>query len=199
MLFGLEQVVGSVCEIAALSSDHPDVPEDLAPPGPGVVAGDCEQLLALRERFVVATRSYVELDLVHGEIQLASPIPVLLERSRRFIVRDLGVTELTQLHVRQRDIVQYLRFVISHSERLVAEVAQAKCLERGAEVAANHRHRAEILIDHRDERGVASQLRLSPRRGVDCCCLVQISADLIDNPDNIEGLGDRGRRPDDGR
>ena len=76
-------------------------------------------------------------------------------------------------------------------------MTQAKRLEGAAYVTANHGDGTEILIDHRDERAVASELRLVARRRVHRRRLVQVAPDLINYPDDIEGLGDCRRRADD--
>ena len=49
--------------------------------------------------------------------------------------------------------------MIAHPQSLIPEVTQTKRLEGGAEVTANDRHGAEVLIDHRDEGGITGKLR----------------------------------------
>src|ERR1700686_4939787 len=197
MLFRLEQIVGRLREIAAFPGDDAEVPENLAPPGGGGVRGNRQQLVALCQRFVVATPGDVELHFVHGEIELARVIAVLLESASSLVVGGLGVRQLTQLHVGQCDVVQHLCFVIAHTQRLVSEMTQAKGLEGAANVPANHRDGAKVLIYHGDQGSIPGELGLVARGGVDRGGLVQVARDLIDNPNDVEGLGDRRRRADD--
>ena len=87
--------------------------------------------------------------------------------------------------------------MIAHAESLVSEVAQSKCLECAAKIAADHCHRAQILIDHGDESAVAGELRLAARRRIDRGSLIKLTPHLIDDADDVERLGDRRRRSDD--
>ncbi len=185
MLFRLEQIVGGLRKITTLPGYDAEVPKHLTSPRSCLGGRNRQQFVALYQRFVVTAPNDVELHFVDGEIELARVIAIFLERTSGLVVRHFCVGQLTKLHISQSDVVKHLRFVIAHSQRLIPQMTQAKSFEGPAYVTANHGDGAEILIDHRHERPVASELRLLARRRVDRRRLVQIARDLVDYPDDV--------------
>src|SRR5437868_1696466 len=178
-------------EIAALPSDDTDVSEDFSAPRRCIVGRNRQQPFALGKCFIEATSRDVELNLVDGEIELTGSISVFFERLRGKVVGALGVAELTKLHVGERDVVENLGLVVAHAQRLVAEVAESKSFESGAQISSNHGDGAEVLVDHRDEGTVARELRLGASGLVNRGGLIQVAADLVDDTDYVERLCDR--------
>src|SRR2546423_8330871 len=197
MLLGFPQILRSISEVSTLAGNHAHVPKDFAAPRRRIVAVNGEEFLALRESFVEPPGSYIELNFVDGEIELTGAIAFFFERLGRQVVRGLGVIELAELHIGERDVVEYLGFVVPHSEGLITEMTQAKRLERGTEITADNCDGAQVLIDHGDESTIAGQLRLRAGCLIDRGSLIEIPADLIDDTDDVERLCNRWRGAND--
>ena len=121
-------------------------------------------------------------------------VAFFLEAARCFVVRRLGVGELAELLVRERDVVEHLCFVIAESERLVAKLAQTKGFESCAQITANQFDGAEVLIDHRYQSAVSGQFSLGTRCLVHSRGLIEIAGDLVHDSNDVESLRNRGWR-----
>ena len=78
-------------QVASFARDHADVPKDLGPPRRPSVGRNGQQLLALDHRLVIPPPRDIELNLVDGEIELASVIAFLLEGDGSLVVGGFSV------------------------------------------------------------------------------------------------------------
>src|SRR5256885_15666783 len=109
VVFGLMEAVSGLRVIATLPRYDTDMAINLAAPRRLLVSGNCQQLIALHQCLVEPTPCDVQLHLVDCEVELAGAVTLLLERARRLVVSLFRVTQLSELHVCEGDVIEDLR------------------------------------------------------------------------------------------
>ncbi len=193
----LVQIFRGFHELRALARDHTDVSKDFATPRRHFFGPHREELPALRQCFVIALAGDVELDPVHREIEQPGPVSVLFKSTGRFRVRRLCIAKLAKLHVGEADVVENLRLMIAHSQRLVPEMAKPERFEGAAQIAAYYRDRSKVLIEHCDQSSIAGALCLVAGGLIDLRSLIEIATGLVDDPHHVQSLRDGRRRAKD--
>ena len=112
---------------------------------------------------------------------LVGMIVLFSERLRSRRVCSLGLIELTEVGVRQSDVVEDLRCMVEHAEGSIPGEAPLESLERPSDVATDAGDGAEILVDHGHRLGVPDGFRSAARLSVN-----QLGA--IENPKAVDFL-----------